>query len=90
MEQVTASHILVKTLEEATQIYHKVSAGEDFAELAKAHSSCPSSARGGDLGPFGRGRMVTEFDQASFSLGVGQISGPVQTQFGYHIIKRTA
>ena len=61
--------------------------GEDFAELAKSYSDGPSGPEGGDLGWFGEGAMVTEFDQAAFALGVGEISDPVKTRFGYHIIK---
>ena len=63
--------------------------GADFAALAKQHSSCPSGKNGGDLGFFGRGRMVPEFEQAAFGMQVGQVSNPVKTQFGYHLIKVT-
>ena len=88
--EVRASHILVPTIEEATALQKLLSEGADFGALATAHSKCPSGQRGGDLGSFGRGRMVPEFDKASFDLQVGETSGPVQTQFGYHLIKRTA
>lgn len=89
--QVKASHILVKTKEEAEQIRTDIVSGKiSFAEAAEKYSSCPSGARGGDLGFFGRGMMVPEFDQASFSLPVGEVSEPVQTQFGYHLIVVTA
>lgn len=86
-ESVRAKHILVNTLEEAKEIREKINNGLEFEDAAKQFSSCPSSAQGGDLGAFTRGRMVPEFENASFELEVGEISGPVQTQFGYHIIK---
>ena len=88
--QVKASHILVPTLTEAQALHNKISAGEDFAELAKNTSSCPSGRNGGDLGMFGPGQMVKPFEDAAFGLDVGGLSEPVQTQFGFHIIKRTA
>lgn len=85
-EQLKASHILVATLEAAEEIVEKLASGEDFAELARAHSTCPSSSQGGDLGWFGRGEMVSEFEEAAFSLSVGERSAIVETQFGFHII----
>lgn len=89
-EQVKASHILVATREEAQEILDRLAAGEDFAELAKARSKDPgSAARGGDLGWFGRGAMVPAFEEAAFALGVGETSGIVETQFGFHIIRVT-
>ncbi len=72
------------------EIEGKLKAGESFADLAKAHSDCPSSAKGGDLGMFGRGQMVGAFEEAAFGLPVGGTSGVVETPFGYHIIQRTA
>jgi parvulin-like peptidyl-prolyl isomerase len=78
--------------EAATQIQElkgKLDAGEDFAALARAHSDCPSSQQGGDLGAFGRGQMVKAFEDTAFGLDVGAVSGAVETDFGYHIIKRT-
>ena len=87
-EEVKASHILVETKEEADSIKTKLDAGEDFAELAKEFSTDGSnSQKGGDLGFFGRGRMVPTFDEAAFSLEVDKISDPVETEFGFHIIK---
>lgn len=74
----------------ANEVKAKVDGGGDFAELAKAHSDCPSGASGGDLGAFGRGQMVKPFEDSAFGMEVGQTSGIVETQFGYHIITRTA
>lgn len=91
MTQVTARHILVGTLEEAQSLSSLIGEGVDFAELAKTHSKCPSGQQsGGGLGTFGRGQMVQPFEDVSFGLPVGGLSEPVQTQFGYHIINRTA
>lgn len=86
-EEISASHILVDEEAEAKAILERIEAGEDFAELASELSKCPSSGNGGSLGHFGRGRMVGEFEEAAFELGVGEVSQPVQTQFGYHLIK---
>ena len=80
---------MVNTQEEALNLLTQIQNGADFGGLAKQHSSCPSGKKGGDLGFFGRGRMVPEFDQAAFSMQVGQVSNPIKTQFGYHIIKVT-
>jgi peptidyl-prolyl cis-trans isomerase C len=87
--QVRAKHILVQTLNEAVTLKEKISAGEDFSALAKIHSKCPSGQNGGDLGMFSRGQMVKPFEDVAFGSDVGQTSGPVQTQFGYHSIQRT-
>lgn len=89
-KSVQASHILVEDEEVAKDLYEKIKNGEDFAEIAQENSTCPSSERGGDLGTFYPGQMVPEFDQAVFSMEVDEISEPVKTQFGYHIIKVTA
>lgn len=87
-EEVKASHILLETKEEADSIKAKIDAGEDFAELAKEFSKDDSNSQlGGDLGFFGRGAMVPAFDGVAFSLEVGKISDPVETEFGFHIIK---
>ena len=83
----TASHILVSTQEEAEKILTEINEGLDFAEAASKYSSCPSNARGGDLGQFQKGQMVPEFEEAVFSMQPDEISAPVQTQFGFHIIK---
>lgn len=86
---VRACHILVSTEDEANFILRELKAGKDFGELAKKHSACPSKAQGGDLGFFGKGQMVKEFEDAAFTQKVGEVSKPVKTQFGYHLIKVT-
>jgi peptidyl-prolyl cis-trans isomerase C len=88
--QVKARHILVSTLTEAQAVHNKIMAGGDFAQLAQESSSCPSRAQGGDLGFFQRGMMVKPFEDAAFGLDVNELSEPVQTQFGFHLIQRTA
>ena len=85
-----ASHILVSTKEECEGLKQQIKDGEDFKDLAKVHSQCPSGQRGGDLGEFGRGQMVPEFDAVVFSEALNEVHGPVQTQFGYHLIKITS
>lgn len=85
--KVHAEHILVKTNEEANSILFDVRRGANFEDIARARSVCPSGKKGGDLGWFGRGMMVKEFEDAVFSTPPGSISGIVKTQFGYHIIK---
>lgn len=89
MVRVKASHILVKTEAEAKEIIRKLSSGDDFAKLAKLYSQCPSGRAGGDLGYFGKGQMVKPFEDAAFKAKVGEIVGPVKTQFGWHVIKVT-
>ncbi len=87
-ETVSASHILVDSEEKANELLAKITAGEiSFEDAARENSSCPSSREGGSLGEFGRGQMVPEFDSACFSMEVGEVRGPVQTQFGYHLIR---
>ena len=88
MEKVGAKHILVKALFEAQDLQRKLEEGVSFEELAQKYSSCPSRASGGDLGEFGKGRMVEAFEDAAFSLNVGEVSKPIRTPFGYHLIKR--
>jgi peptidyl-prolyl cis-trans isomerase C len=85
-----ASHILVESLGEATSLLEQLNLGSDFGLLAQSHSKCPSGRNGGDLGNFGPGQMVKPFEDATLATPVGSISQPVQTQFGYHLIKRTA
>lgn len=86
-EKVRAEHILVKTSAEAIQIKKAIDDGGNFEYYAKAYSICPSGQNGGDLGYFGRGQMVKEFEKAAFALPVGEVSEPVYTQFGWHLIK---
>lgn len=88
---VSASHILVDSEEKASDLMAKIQSGEmKFEDAAAEYSSCPSSARGGSLGEFGRGQMVPEFDEACFTMQVGELRGPIKTQFGYHIIRLDA
>ena len=103
-EQVRASHILLmfagsmrsrndRSKEDALKLIEElksaVEEGENFSELAKTHSDCPSGTEGGDLGSFGRGQMVPEFEDTAFSMEVGDTSEVVETDFGYHLIQRT-
>lgn len=103
-DDVRASHILLmyagserssatRSKEEAAseiaEIRQSLEEGEDFAALASAHSDCPSARQGGDLGRFGRGMMVREFEDAAFALEVGGVSNVVETAFGFHLIQRT-
>ena len=104
-EQVQASHILLmyqgssrstatrskaQAQEQIAAIKQQLDGGADFAALAREHSDCPSGAQGGDLGRFGRGQMVPAFEQATWALAVGDVSDVVETDFGFHVIKRTA
>lgn len=86
----TATRSKAEAATEIAELDRQLTAGADFAELARAHSDCPSRARGGDLGSFGRGQMVGEFETTAFALPVGGRSGVVETPFGFHIIQRTA
>ncbi|HLD12461.1 MAG TPA: peptidylprolyl isomerase [Candidatus Nanoarchaeia archaeon] len=86
-QQVRAAHILVKGEEKAKELLQKIRTGSNFEKLAEENSLCPSKKKGGDLGWFGRGMMVREFEQAAFNLEKGHISPPVKTEFGWHIIK---
>jgi len=103
-DTISASHILLmydgsanstaaRSQDEAQELIAdlevQLSAGGDFAELAREHSDCPSSRQGGDLGEFGRGAMIAEFEDAAFSLDVGKSSRIVETEYGYHLIQRT-
>ena len=87
--KIRVSHILVDKRSQALKILEEIKKGGNFNSLARKHSTCPSGKRGGDLGYFGRSQMVKEFERAAFALEKGEISGPVRTQFGYHIIKKT-
>jgi len=85
-----AKHILVNTLNEAVTLRQTITEGLSFESAARQNSLCPSKQNGGDLGMFGAGQMVKPFEDAVVGLKVGDLSQPVQTQFGYHLIKRTA
>jgi peptidyl-prolyl cis-trans isomerase C len=87
-EKVHCAHILVKTEQEAKALRERLNKGEKFANIAREVSLCPSGKRGGDLGTFPRGKMVKEFEVAAFALEKGQVSIPIKTKFGYHLIKR--
>lgn len=88
--KIKARHILVAQEYEAKDLLKKIEQGENFEDLAAKFSTCPSRKNGGDLGEFGRGRMVPSFDTAAFELKVNEISQPIRTQFGYHLIQRYA
>ena len=84
-----ASHILVKDQATALRLYERVRKRESFESLARQYSTCPSKAKGGDLGWFSEGQMVRPFEDAVRKMGTGTVSKPVRTQFGFHIIKKT-
>jgi peptidyl-prolyl cis-trans isomerase C len=90
MPTATARHILVPTEADANELLESLRGGADFAELARENSGCPSGEDGGQLGSFQPGMMVKEFDEVVFSAAVGVAVGPVQTQFGYHVIEVTS
>jgi len=89
MTTASARHILVDTEERCQALKDEIVEGADFADLAKEHSSCPSGSSGGDLGEFGPGMMVKEFDDVVFSAELNTVQGPVKTQFGYHLLEVT-
>ncbi|MBV7315189.1 peptidylprolyl isomerase [Shewanella sp. NIFS-20-20] len=90
MVQASARHLLVSSEEQCNELKQQIENGADFADVAKAHSSCPSGAQGGELGSFGPGMMVKEFDEVVFSAPLNQVQGPVKTQFGYHLLEVTS
>ena len=90
MAKATARHILVDSEEICLELKKEIEEGADFADVAKENSSCPSGSSGGDLGEFGPGMMVPEFDKDVFSAPINQVQGPVQTQFGYHLLEVTS
>ncbi|WP_319381788.1 peptidylprolyl isomerase [Thiomicrorhabdus sp.] len=90
MALATARHILVDSEEKCLELKQQIAEGADFAEVAKQNSKCPSGRSGGDLGQFGPGMMVPEFDKVVFSAEVGSVEGPVKTQFGYHLLEVTS
>lgn len=89
MSKATARHILVDSESKCEGIINEIKGGADFADLAKQHSSCPSGNDGGNLGTFSPGQMVPEFDTACFEGNVGEVQGPIKTQFGYHAVEVT-
>jgi peptidyl-prolyl cis-trans isomerase C len=90
MATATARHILVEDEAACEELKQQIEGGMDFTEAAKEHSQCPSGRDGGALGEFGPGQMVPEFDQVVFSGELGQVHGPVKTQFGFHLIEITS
>ena len=90
MSTASARHILVKTQEECETLKKEIEGGADFADTAKKHSECPSGQKGGELGEFSPGQMVKEFNDVVFNDEVGKVHGPVQTQFGYHLVEITS
>jgi peptidyl-prolyl cis-trans isomerase C len=90
MAKATARHILVASEAKCNELKSQIEGGADFAEVAKANSTCPSSRQGGDLGSFGPGQMVKEFDAVVFSAPINVVQGPVKTQFGYHLLEVTS
>lgn len=90
MRRATARHILVDTEEQCLQLKKQIEEGADFADIARKYSACPSGqSAAGNLGDFSQGMMVPEFDEVCFSGPVGVVLGPVETQFGYHLIEIT-
>ncbi len=87
MATASARHILVDSEEQCQELKNQIEEGAKFADLAKQYSSCPSGQKGGDLGQFGPGMMVKEFDEVVFSADVNTVQGPVKTQFGYHLLE---
>lgn len=87
MASASARHILVDTEERCLELKTEIEGGADFADVARQHSSCPSGRQGGELGTFGPGQMVKEFDDVVFSGELNTVLGPVQTQFGYHLLE---
>jgi peptidyl-prolyl cis-trans isomerase C len=87
MPSARARHILVSSEDQATDIKQQIAGGADFGAMAKEHSTCPSSANGGDLGQFGPGQMVPEFDAVIWKEPIGEVVGPVKTAFGYHLVE---
>lgn len=90
MVQATARHLLVSSEEQCQALKQQIIDGADFAQIARAHSSCPSGSQGGELGSFGPGMMVREFDEVVFSAPLNEVQGPVKTQFGYHLLEVTS
>ncbi len=90
MATASARHILVASEDKCNELKSEIEGGADFADLAKSHSTCPSGKSGGELGEFGPGMMVAEFDKVCFNEAVGEVHGPIKTQFGYHLVEVTS
>lgn len=90
MPRAQARHILVASQEACQELKDQIEAGKDFAEIAAEHSTCPSGKQGGALGEFSPGQMVKEFDEVVFNETVGVVHGPIQTQFGFHLVEITS
>ncbi|MEM9102350.1 MAG: peptidylprolyl isomerase [Pseudomonadota bacterium] len=90
MARASARHILVESEAQCNELKTSIEGGQDFGDVAKAHSKCPSGANGGELGEFGQGQMVKEFDEVVFSGELNTVHGPIQTQFGYHLLEITS
>ncbi|HUT12467.1 MAG TPA: peptidylprolyl isomerase [Thermoguttaceae bacterium] len=90
MTKASARHILVETEDACQSVKDRIEAGADFAEMAREHSQCPSAQQGGELGEFSPGQMVPEFDTVVFNEEVGKVHGPIQTQFGFHLVEVTS
>ncbi|MGD9332197.1 MAG: peptidylprolyl isomerase [Desulfobacterales bacterium] len=89
MTKASARHILVDSQAQCEELKQEIEAGADFADVARQHSKCPSGRQGGDLGEFGPGQMVKEFDEVVFSGALNTVLGPVRTQFGFHLLEVT-
>lgn len=89
MPKAAARHILVDSQELCEKLKTEIGDGKDFADVAREYSGCPSGKQGGDLGEFGPGAMVKEFDEVVFSAPIGEVQGPVKTAFGYHLLEVT-
>ncbi len=89
MSRASARHILVKTEEQCQNLKAEIENGAEFSHLAEQHSLCPSGKQGGQLGEFGPGQMVKEFDTVVFNAPIGEVQGPVETQFGFHLVEVT-
>ncbi|MCL2916835.1 peptidylprolyl isomerase [Shewanella litorisediminis] len=90
MVRATARHLLVSSQEQCEVLKKLIEGGADFADIAREHSACPSGNQGGELGSFGPGMMVREFDEVVFSAPLHVVQGPVKTQFGYHLVEVTS
>lgn len=90
MRKATARHILVETRDQCEELLNQIRNGAAFEDLAREHSLCPSGEQGGDLGEFYPGQMVAEFDKVVFNEAVNEVHGPVETQFGFHLLEITS